>query len=150
MRLDINPEIVNFVQHKPFAYIYGDEEPFICSEGKIYSIYESKLIDEESANEVCKEKDSRIRGSGSSFVEYFHIIEKSLQSIEYHGIEAFVTFNVYDRIEKMNMPIEIHNGRNSQEPVTEPFDESKYAWPLLLLLIAIIAFMVKGQGYYKS
>ena len=93
-------EIVNFVQDKPFAYIYGDMEPFVCSEGKIYSIYESKLIDEESANEVCKEKDSRIRGSGSSFVEYFHIIEKNLQSIEYHGIEAFVTFNVYDYMEK--------------------------------------------------
>ena len=83
--LYVSDEILNFVQDKPFAYIYGDMEPFVCSEGKIYSIYESKLIDEESANEVCKEKDSRIRGSGSSFVEYFHIIEKNLQSIEYHG-----------------------------------------------------------------
>ena len=98
--LYVSDEILNFVQDKPFAYIYGDMEPFVCSEGKIYSIYESKLIDEESANEVCKEKDSRIRGSGSSFVEYFHIIEKNLQSMEYHGIEAFVTFNVYDYMEK--------------------------------------------------
>ena len=52
--LYVSDEIVDFVQDKPFAYIYGDMEPFICSNGKIYSIYESRLIDEESANEVSK------------------------------------------------------------------------------------------------
>ena len=67
--LYVSDEIVDFVQDKPFAYIYGDIEPFICSNGKIYSIYESRLIDEESANEVSKERDRNIRGSGDSFVE---------------------------------------------------------------------------------
>ena len=42
--LYVSDEILNFVQDKPFAYIYGDEEPFICSEGKIYSIYEDRLF----------------------------------------------------------------------------------------------------------
>ena len=118
-------EIVNFVQDKPFAYIYGDEEPFVFSQGNIYSIYEDKLFNEEAVNEISLSGNGVISDLNSEFTEYLHIIGENIPTIECSKIEEYIKLNVYDYLANKPVALAASNVVNLNVPIIQQPKDTK-------------------------